>query len=67
MKKKTYIYNITLTNGELLKNIRSKGGSLQLRFNGIGTNFVPVEDDDGRTVVLSKYQIVKAELVNIEE
>ncbi|WP_175284977.1 hypothetical protein [Lentibacillus jeotgali] len=43
MNKKTYIYNITLTNGELLKNIRSKGGSLQLRFNGIGTSFVPVD------------------------
>lgn len=62
-----HIYNITLTNGELLKHIRSKGGTLQSRFNGIGRNFVSVEDSDGKTVLLSKYQIVKAELVNVEE
>lgn len=66
MKKKIYIYDITLTNGELLQNMRIEGVPIQ-RFNGIGTNFVPVEDNDGKTVVLSKYQIVKAELVNIEE
>lgn len=64
--KKKYIYDITLVNGEFLQNIGIKGRSLQ-SYNGIGANFVPVEDSNGKTVVLSKYQIVKAELVNIEE
>lgn len=67
MKKKIYIYNITLTNGEVLKHIRIKGGSFQLVFNGVGKNFISVEDSDGKTIVLSKYQVVKAELVDIEK
>lgn len=30
-------------------------------------SFLPVEDKDGKTIVLSMYQIVKAELLHIEE
>lgn len=67
MKRKTRIYNITLTNGELLEHIRIKGGPLQIIFNGIGKKFISVEDSDGKTVVLSRYQVVKAELVDIEK
>ncbi|GAB4074677.1 hypothetical protein GCM10028778_21800 [Barrientosiimonas marina] len=66
MTKKIRIYHILLTNGEWLKNIRIKDRPLELKFNGIGQNFISVEDGDGKTVVLSKYQIVKAELVSIE-
>lgn len=64
--KKVHIYHITLTNGELLKNIRMEG-SLEWNFSGIAVNLIAVEDADGKKVVLSKYQIVKGELVSIED
>ena len=67
MKKKIHIYDILLSNGELLKNIRIEGSSLELKFNGVGKNFAAVEDSDRKTIVLSKYQIVKAELVDTKE
>jgi len=67
LKKKIHIYDILLSNGELLKNIRIEGSSLELKFNGVGKNFAAVEDSDGKTIVLSKYQIVKAELVDTKE
>ncbi|WP_256941431.1 hypothetical protein [Bacillus sp. EAC] len=64
--KKIHIYHITLTNGELLKNTRVEG-SLEWRLSGIAANLIAVEDDNGKKIVLSKYQIVKAELENIED
>ncbi|MGE7759923.1 hypothetical protein [Peribacillus sp. NPDC097895] len=64
--KKVHIYHITLTNGELLQNIRIEG-SLEWNLSGIAVNLIAVEDADGKKVVLSKYQIVKAELVSIED
>jgi len=67
LKGKIYVYHITLTNDELLKNMRIKGGSLEFIFSGVGKNFISVEDSDGKTIVLNKYNIVKAELVNVEK
>jgi hypothetical protein len=64
--KKVHIYHITLTNGELLKNIRIEG-SLEWNLSGIAAQLIAVEDADGKKVILSKYHIVKAELVNIED
>ncbi|MFD1032753.1 hypothetical protein [Metaplanococcus flavidus] len=66
MKKRFHIYNILLTNGEWLKNIRIEG-PLEYNFSGVMVSFLPVEDADGKTIVLSMYQIVKAELLYIEE
>lgn len=65
LKKNIHIYNITLTTGELLKNIRIEG-PLEWKLSGIAS-LIAVEDGNGKTVVLSKYHIVKAELVNIED
>lgn len=65
MKKKLYIYNITLTSGELLKDIRI-AGSLEWNLSGVAVNLITVEDADGKSISLSKYHIVKAELVSIE-
>lgn len=65
MKKKTHSYHITLTNGELLENIQIEG-SLEWNLSGVATNLIAVEDEAGKTVVLSKYHIVKAELVKVE-
>ncbi|QQZ09645.1 hypothetical protein [Heyndrickxia vini] len=64
--KKVHIYHITLTNGELLENIRIEG-SLEWNLSGIAVNLIAVEDGNGKKIVLSKYHIVKAELVNIED
>jgi len=64
--KKIHIYHITLTNGELLKDIKIKG-SLERKLSGVGVNFISAEDADGKTVTLSKFHIIKAELVKIEE
>ena len=66
MKKKFHIYNILLTNGELLENIRIEG-PLEYNFSGVAVSFIPVENQDGKTIVLSMYHIVKAELLKIEE
>lgn len=64
--KKIHIYHITLTNGVLLKNIRIEG-SLEWNLSGIAANLIAVEDADGKKVVLSKYHIVKGELLGIED
>lgn len=66
MAKKTHIYDITMSNGEQFKNIRMEG-SISSKYTGIATDFIPVENTKGQTVELVKYQMVKAELVDIEE
>lgn len=65
-EKKVHIYHITLSNGELLRNIRIEG-SLEWKLSGIAAHLIAVEDDNGKKVVLSKYHIVKAELESIED
>lgn len=66
MTKKVHIYDITMSNGEQFKNIRIEG-SISRNYSGIATDFIPVENAQGQTVELVKYQILKAELVDIEE
>jgi len=66
MAKKVLVYNITVSTGEQFKNVRIEG-SISSRYSGIATDFIPVENEDGQTVELTKYQIVKAELINVEE
>lgn len=66
MAKKIHIYNITVSTGEQFKNVRIEG-SISSRYSGITTDYIPVENEDGKTVELTKYQIVKAELVSVEE
>jgi len=66
MRKKNHIYNITLTNGELLENCCIRR-PLEWNASGIAVNFVAMKDENGQTIVLSKYHIVKAELIRIEE
>lgn len=64
--KRVHFYHITLSNGELLENIRIEG-SLEWNLSGIAAHLVAVEDPDGRKIVLSKYHIVKAELIKVED
>ncbi|MCH4828021.1 hypothetical protein [Planococcus halocryophilus] len=66
MKKKFYIYNIRLTTGEYLENIRIEG-PLENHFSGIAVSLFPVEDAQGKTIVLSIFHIVKADLLKIED
>ncbi len=66
MAKKIHVYNITVSTGEQFKNVRIEG-SIRSRYSGIATDFIPVEDENGRRVELTKYQIVKAELITVEE
>lgn len=66
MAKKTHIYDITMSNGEKFKDIRMKG-SISSNYSGVVNDFIPVETLEGQTVELGKYQMVKAELVGIEE
>lgn len=66
MGKKIHIYNITVSTGEQFKNIRIEGG-ISRKYSGITTDFIPIENEDGQTVELTKYQIVKAELVDVVE
>lgn len=66
MAKKTHIYDITMSNGEQFKNIRIEG-SISHNYSGIVNDFIPVVNSQGQTVELVKYQILKAELVDIEE
>ncbi len=64
--KKIHVYNITVSTGEQFKNVRIEG-TISERYAAIATTFIPVENEDGQTVELTKYQIVKAELINVEE
>lgn len=66
MKKKFYIYNVLLTNGEMLEGIRIEG-ALEDHFIGVAVSLLPVEDAEGKTIVLSLFHIVRAELLRIEE
>lgn len=66
MKKRIHTYNILLTNGEWLENIRFEG-PLEYHFSGVMVSFLPVQDDSGKTIVLNMYHIVKAELLQIED
>lgn len=66
MTKKIHIYDITMSNGEQFKNIRMEG-SISSNYSGAVNDFIPVETTEGQTVELVKYQMVKAELVDIEE
>lgn len=66
MAKKTHIYDITMSNGEQFKNVRIEG-SISRKYTGIATDFIPVQNSKGQTVELVKYQMVKAELVDVEE
>ena len=66
MAKKVHVYNITVSTGEQFKNVRIEG-SISRTYSGIATTFIPVKNDEGKTVELTKYQIVKAELIHIEE
>lgn len=58
-EKKSTIYHILLSSGELLKNIRIEGGSLELKFNGVGKNFAAVEDSDGKQLYLVNIKSLK--------
>lgn len=66
MAKKTHIYDITMSNGEQFKNVRIEG-SISRKYTGIATDFIPVQNSKGQTVELVKYQMVKAELIDVEE
>ncbi|HSI66082.1 MAG TPA: hypothetical protein VK947_01625 [Planococcus sp. (in: firmicutes)] len=66
MKKKYYTYRILLTTGEWLEEIRIEG-PLEDHFSGVNVSFFPVQDAQERTIVLSMFHIVKAELLKVEE
>ncbi|HLR59676.1 MAG TPA: hypothetical protein VK094_04305 [Pseudogracilibacillus sp.] len=66
MAKKVHVYDITMSNGEQFKNIRIEG-SISRNYSGITNDFIPVKNAEGQTVELVKYQILKAELVDVEE
>lgn len=66
MKEKVHVYNITVSTGEEFKDVRMEG-SISSNYSGIINDFIPIETADGQTVELTKYQIVKAELVSVEE
>ncbi|ALS79983.1 MULTISPECIES: hypothetical protein [Planococcus] len=66
MKQKFYVYNILLTNGEYLENIRVEG-PLEDHFPGVSVSLFSVENIEGKTIVLSVFHIVKADLISIEE
>lgn len=66
MAKKTHIYDIMMSNGEVFKNVRMKG-PISGNYSGIANDFIPVENESGQTVELTKYQVVKAVLVKVEE
>ncbi|REB11602.1 hypothetical protein DVB69_00200 [Sporosarcina sp. BI001-red] len=66
MAKKIHVYDITVSTGEQFKNVRIEG-SISRKYTGIATDFIPVKNEEGQTVELTKYQIVKAVLVNVEK
>lgn len=66
MKKRIHTYNILLSNGEWLENIRTEG-PLEYQFSGVMVSLIPVRDVSGNTIVLNMFHIVKAELLTIEE
>lgn len=66
MAKKTYVYDITMSNGEVFKNVQMKK-SIKVLYAGITDLFITVENEKGQTVELMRNQIIKAELVEIKE
>jgi len=66
MTKEIHIYDITMSNGEQFKGIRMEG-SISSNYSGAVNDFIPVKTTEGQTVELVKYQMIKAELVDIEE
>ncbi|MDQ0430714.1 MULTISPECIES: hypothetical protein [Caryophanaceae] len=66
MRQKFHVYNILLTTGEYLENIRIEG-PLEDHFSGVAVSLFPVKDVDGKTMVLSIFHIVKADLISVEE
>lgn len=66
MKPKFHIYNILLTTGEHLENIRIEG-PLEDHFSGVAVSLFAVKDMEGKTMVLSIFHIVKADLIAVEE
>lgn len=66
MKKVFYTYDILLTTGEWLRSIRIEG-SLEDNFPGVAVSFIQVESEQGKSIVLNMYHIVKAELLHMEE
>lgn len=66
MAKKIHVYDITVSTGEVFKNVEMKGPISSI-YSGIANDFIPVENEDGQTVELTKYQVVKAVLVKVEE
>ncbi|MCJ1909717.1 hypothetical protein [Planococcus ruber] len=66
MKKVFYTYDILLTTGEWLRNIRMEG-ALEDNFPGVAVSFIQVETEQGKPVALNMYHIVKAELIRVEE
>ncbi|CEG24279.1 hypothetical protein BN1080_03301 [Planococcus massiliensis] len=66
MKKVFYTYDILLTTGEWLRNIRMEG-ALEDNFPGVAVSFIQVETEQEKPVALNMYHIVKAELIRVEE
>lgn len=66
MRQKFHVYNILLTTGEHLENIRIEG-ALEDHFSGVAVSLFPVKDAEGKTMVLSIFHIVKADLIAVEE
>ena len=66
MAKKMHVYDITVSTGEVFKNVKMKGPISSI-YSGIANDFIPFENESGQTVELTKYQVVKAELVKVEE
>lgn len=64
--KKEHVYNVTLTNGEILNEIHTEG-PLEFLFSGVAVNLIAVKDGKEKTIVLSKYQITKAELIQVKD
>ncbi|RPF57761.1 hypothetical protein [Abyssicoccus albus] len=66
MAKKIYVYDITMSNGEVFKNVQMKK-SIKVLYAGITDLFITVENEKGQTVELMRNQMIKAELVEIKE
>lgn len=66
MANKVYVYDITVSTGEVFRDVRMEG-SISSNYSGIINDFIPIETKGGQTVELTKYQIVKAELVRVEK
>lgn len=66
MLKEVHIYDITVSTGEVFEDVHMEG-SISSNYSGIINDFIPIKTKAGQTVELTKYQIVKAELVRIEK